>query len=328
MVAVGDSHTVHPRILAKIAQLALVLDADVELAHCAFNSGPGKAIDAGSASSDREIRKIIETARCQLEAVANHLGQAGIRTKVTVTWDYPSYEGIVREVFRQQPDLLIAQSTRHAKLARLVLTHTDYQLIESCPCPLLLMKSERPYTNPCIVAAIDPMHANAKPAALDQVILKNARMLSDGLGGALHVIHACAPWPKVMERSWELRNQPQPVWAEVCAAYEEKAQARVNELARGANVGSECVHVPWGDAAEQLPAFCDSRGAHIVVMGAVSRSGLRRLFIGHTAERVLDALTCDVLIVKPSDFRSPIDLRAVRRAPKSAQSALHGGAMR
>ncbi|MGL1102669.1 universal stress protein, partial [Vibrio parahaemolyticus] len=40
----------------------------------------------------------------------------------------------------------------------------------------------------------------------------------------------------------------------------------------------------------------------IVVMGAVSRSGLKRLFIGNTAERTLDLLSCDVLIVKPAQF--------------------------
>ena len=305
VVAVGAYLTVRPRILAKITHVARALDAEVELFHCAFDSQPGKAIDAGSVTSDQQIRKLIELARYQLEAVAEHLRQAGIRTKVAVCWDYPSYEGIVREVLRRKPDLLIAQSTRHAKLARWVLTHTDYQLIESCPCPLLLMKSERPYTDPCIVAAIDPMHANAKPAALDRAILDNARLLSQALGGALHVMHACAPWPKVMERSPELRRLPQPVWAEVRAAYEEKAQSRVNELAHEAGIASDRIHLTWGEAADQLPSFCDKQSADIVAMGAVSRSGLRRAFIGHTAERVLDALTCDVLIVKPPDFKTP-----------------------
>jgi universal stress protein E len=33
-------------------------------------------------------------------------------------------------------------------------------------------------------------------------------------------------------------------------------------------------------------------------MGAVSRSGLERLLIGNAAQRVLDELKCDVLIVK------------------------------
>ena len=42
-----------------------------------------------------------------------------------------------------------------------------------------------------------------------------------------------------------------------------------------------------------------------VVMGAIARSGLKRLFIGSTAERVLDRLPCDLVIIKPLDFEVP-----------------------
>jgi universal stress protein E len=51
-------------------------------------------------------------------------------------------------------------------------------------------------------------------------------------------------------------------------------------------------------------------------MGAVSRSGLKRFFIGNTAERVLDLLTCDILIVKPAHFTSRVrrERRGVRVA--------------
>jgi universal stress protein E len=48
-------------------------------------------------------------------------------------------------------------------------------------------------------------------------------------------------------------------------------------------------------------------------MGAVSRTGFRRLLIGNTAERMLDDLRCDVLVVKPSKFHSRV-ARASRGA--------------
>jgi universal stress protein E len=47
-------------------------------------------------------------------------------------------------------------------------------------------------------------------------------------------------------------------------------------------------------------------GADLLVMGAVSRSGLKRVFIGNTAERVLGAVTCDVLVVKPRRFAARV----------------------
>jgi hypothetical protein len=50
-------------------------------------------------------------------------------------------------------------------------------------------------------------------------------------------------------------------------------------------------------------------------MGAVSRSAIKRFFIGNAAERTLDRLNCDVLVVKPRGFRS-----GVERAPAAAAS--------
>ena len=43
-------------------------------------------------------------------------------------------------------------------------------------------------------------------------------------------------------------------------------------------------------------------------MGAVARNPLHRVFIGSTAERVLDRLESDILVIKPGDFVSPVPL--------------------
>jgi universal stress protein E len=61
-----------------------------------------------------------------------------------------------------------------------------------------------------------------------------------------------------------------------------------------------------GSAVDLLSEEAERVRADIVVMGAVARSRLKRLFIGSTAERVLDHLPCDVLIVKPADFTSDL----------------------
>jgi universal stress protein E len=48
--------------------------------------------------------------------------------------------------------------------------------------------------------------------------------------------------------------------------------------------------------------------ADVVIMGAVARNRWKRLFIGATAERTLEHLPCDLLIIKPDWFRSPVEL--------------------
>jgi nucleotide-binding universal stress UspA family protein len=65
-----------------------------------------------------------------------------------------------------------------------------------------------------------------------------------------------------------------------------------------------------GAAREAIPQTAKSGKADIVVMGALSRSGLKRVLIGNTAEAVLDALECDVLIVKPGKFQTKVARRS------------------
>ncbi|MFL2545895.1 MAG: universal stress protein [Candidatus Rariloculaceae bacterium] len=51
-----------------------------------------------------------------------------------------------------------------------------------------------------------------------------------------------------------------------------------------------------------LPELSERDNVDLIVMGAISRSGMDRVFLGNTAERVLDQLACDLLIVKPEGF--------------------------
>jgi universal stress protein E len=64
-------------------------------------------------------------------------------------------------------------------------------------------------------------------------------------------------------------------------------------------------HLYEGLAHESLQQAAKEHAADFVVMGAVARRGLKRLFIGSTAERVLDRLPCDLVIIKPLDFEMP-----------------------
>jgi universal stress protein E len=74
-----------------------------------------------------------------------------------------------------------------------------------------------------------------------------------------------------------------------------------------------------GPPALKIPEVARKMQAALVVMGAISRSRLQRMFIGSTAERVLDALSCDVLVIKPRGTRTRVEPRErgmrVVRAP-------------
>jgi len=60
--------------------------------------------------------------------------------------------------------------------------------------------------------------------------------------------------------------------------------------------------VVTGGPVQVLPRVAADLRADIVVLGAISRRGLKRVFIGSTAEDVLEKLPCDALIVKTPNF--------------------------
>jgi universal stress protein E len=69
-----------------------------------------------------------------------------------------------------------------------------------------------------------------------------------------------------------------------------------------------------------IPRLARQLGCDLVVMGALSRSGLKRIFIGNTAERILDSLDCDVLVVKPPGFAGKLNRVPLRRKSSPSHS--------
>ena len=160
-----------------------------------------------------------------------------------------------------------------------------------------------------MLVAVDPFHAHAKPSDLDTKLLVQGGAIAHRMSASLHVFHAyvplieMAPGPAGPVVAFDLPPEAQ-------AAYTDLVGHTVLKLAARAGVPAAACHVQMGPVAGELCALAKSLRASLVILGAVSRSGLRRLFIGATAERVLDALTCDVLVVKPRDFTCSVGRRS------------------
>jgi universal stress protein E len=80
----------------------------------------------------------------------------------------------------------------------------------------------------------------------------------------------------------------------------------VHELTDARSIARDRVHIRQGGARDLLLALTDELDIDVTVMGAISRSGLKRLFLGNTAEEVLDKLGCDLVIVKPEGFEATL----------------------
>jgi universal stress protein E len=253
------------------------------------------------------VRAELERRGEQLASLKKHSALRGITMTTSVSWDYPAADALVRLALKRKPLLLMVESQHHGRLSRLLMSHTDWELIRNSPCPVWLSKSKRITRRPTVLAAIDPLHTHAKPTTLDHVILEQAVTIA---GTAKRVI-AC--------HGYLLPNQPhvtdgavEAYW--LGASEEEQLQHRARlETAILRTLSQHGVPkrnflLINGNAADQIVKATKRAHADVLVMGAVSRSALQRMFIGHTAERVVDEVTCDVLIVKPRSFKTSVEL--------------------
>jgi universal stress protein E len=298
LVAIKDPTAKSLPAVTKAAQIARAGGAGLELFHSL--SDPLYVDIFGSAQ--KNLKQIEQEGRLrsleQLERVAAPLRKQGIEVTVSAQWDFPAYEAIVRRANRIRADFIVAERHAGRHIAPGLLQLTDWELLRLSPVPVLLVKAAGPYKRPVVMAAIDPT-AFDKPRKLDDEILQVSVEIKKSLRGTLHALHAYAPLPDGYADK-EHRDAP--------------AAKRFARLTQSAEIPRARTHMVPAHPALAIPETAKKLHSSIVVMGDVARTGLQRLLFGNTAERLLDRLNCDVLIVKPPRFTN-----RVRRTTRGAR---------
>ncbi|MET0987502.1 MAG: universal stress protein [Steroidobacteraceae bacterium] len=292
LVVVVDPFRRHQLAVGKAAAIATKCGATLTLLNVFMIPQPTPDTTLGSR------RQIIASARRErlgrLRTLAAPLQRRGIKVSCVVEWDYPIHDAIVRQVLALKPDLLMADSHRHGRIARWLLTNTDWELIRHCPCPIWFVRQPKLSAKPKFLVAVDPRHTHEKPARLDVRLLQAANACVSLLGGRISLIHAYQP-TQTLDGSNVSRM---PVFIE-------DTQEMLRKMAAPYGIGTADQHVLPGEPSEVLSSFADRAGTEILVMGAVSRS-FKKPVIGNTAERVIDRVDCDLLVIKSAGFKSAV----------------------
>lgn len=325
LVAVDDTDRMPSNSIHKAAYLAKYSGARVELFHAITDLQP-----PSSHLTKTEVEKwraeVASFRLRRLERFARSRVLEGLSVECTVVWDPSAYKAIVRQVLATHSDLVVAGTHRHTIRARIVSESVDWELIRQCPSPLLIVKSRRSYQGSAVVAAVDPFHANAKPVNLDARLLQIGRRFSRVFGGHLHVLHAYMPLIPVQTLPMTSAAPLIAMPPELEPLHQHQVERAIDRLAQSARIPKAHRHLQLGHVAPELSALAKQIRAGVVVMGAVSRSGIKRLLIGNTAERVLDDMPCDVLVVKPAGFKSNVSLHKNKSSMRMRGDARHSGA--
>jgi universal stress protein E len=291
LVAVKDPNAKSLSAVAKAAQLARGWDAELELFY-GVGTTRSNLLSSQDPSLVGDQPELHTEILRPLEVIAARLRKHGIKVTVSAACDLPVDEAIMRRARRVKADLIVAECHAGQCVAPGPPVLMDWTLLQKSRIPILLIKSARPYRHPIVLAAINPMHAFSKPTRLDEEVLRNSARLQRALRGTLHTVHAYLP--------------QLPLAGGGVDAHAKKGFERALHMTRIPHARCHLIEQP---APQAIAHVARETGSAIVVMGAVSRSGMLRACVGNTAEGVVNDVTCDVLVVKPRGFKSAV-LRA------------------
>jgi universal stress protein E len=230
--------------------------------------------------------------RERVAALARAAESWGVKAGSNAVWAHPLSAAVAAEVAARGSDLVVAMPAELHEGGRPApsgLSHGVWQLVIGCPVPMLVVKSDgqAPYRR--IVAAVDPFHMNAKPAALDAEILRVAQAVQARTGAQLTVLHCYTPF------DYFGAEFGSPIQEEALVAERERA---LHALCREAGVAETSARLVAGAPHTVLQGMQQRGEADLIVMGALARGRVAEFLLGSTAERVLHHGHGDVLVVK------------------------------
>jgi universal stress protein E len=293
LVVIDPSQPQQPA-LQRAQWLARASGAKIELLLCEYNSALEHSLLFDQATLADGRNNLLLQLQSELESTAQPLREQGLEVSVQVRWGKLTEQVILQRINELQPDIVFKSAHHHSPIKRLLFSNSCWQLLRHCPVPLWLVQhSDWPTASLC--AALDPLHGDDKPAALDQQLIATSQYLSNLCEMPAHYLHCYPPLPPSMLFDSQLVND-YAHYNQVCAQQHRQALSQL--LTAAAIPLSEATQLE-GFAEHEIPRFVREQGISLLLMGAISRGHLANALLGNTAERVLEAVECDVLVLKP-----------------------------
>lgn len=272
------------------------LDAELRLLSCVFDPEISLGLSKGEPEAAAAQVGLVESERSVLAELSASLTDWGVEAEVVVRWGYPTEDVVLNEIERWKADLVVvgtheAGSKPYTRLAQL-----DWQLMRSCPCPMLIARDPKFEGYTKVLAAVDPLHRHAEPSGLDQAVLESASLLAKATEAQLLVAHVY-PDPQDYALASAVEVQPGVYYGN--ENIEDVHRKALMELVENFGIRRSQVLMKSGDPAEQLGNAIIENEIDLVVLGALKRGRLEQWLLGSTAERVVAEVACDVLLIKP-----------------------------
>ncbi|MEZ9062334.1 MULTISPECIES: universal stress protein UspE [unclassified Vibrio] len=225
-----------------------------------------------------------------------------IEFNVQVVWHNRPYEAIIAEVYSGEHDILIKGTRKHDTLESVIFTPTDWHLLRKCPSPVLLVKNDFWPDHAKIFASVHVGSETEAHLELNDTMVDRLLEITGRLDAEPFLVNAYPVTPANI--TIELPEFDPTSYTDAVRGHHLTA---MKALRQKHGMCEEQTVVEQGLPEDVIPRVASENNAAMVILGTTGRTGLSAVFIGNTAEHVIDKINCDVLALKPSGYVSPLD---------------------
>lgn len=290
----------HPNLVRRAREVAGALQEELYIC-CMFDEAELPPALPGRRERVRRVRqKLIERCRRSLDKLLKDLAAAGVSASGEVRASSSVEEDALEVVQRISPSLVLIRRNNHSRFEEMTLTGHDFSMIRSCPAPVWVVNPQHKSGDKIVGAIERPSADGGAVDSLDARILDHAAKLARKLGKEPHALHTFgeAGLPQAVEPA-----APDPEDDMGTSRYDRR-MGRVFDMAAAHGLPRERIHIHEGKLVETLEEMSEPMNADLIVLGARRGGRLSRMFSGSAAERVVQRVRADVLVLKSGGPRA------------------------
>lgn len=240
-----------------------------------------------------------------LEEIASQIKDEHVLISTQVLTGIPFVE-VIKQILSNQYDLLMKVARPPTGLGEKVFGSNDLHLLRKCPCPVLVDRQNARDNYRHVLAAVSL--TPSPRSSCNTMVMQLSTSLCEREKAQLGIVHA---WQMEAESMFRYGRFYLPE-VELDAMLKHEKSTHKDNLENllsdfEISIDDPNIYLIKGHAAVSINRVADLIEADIIVMCTVGRTGIPGLFIGNTAEEVLQTTNASILAVKPDGFISPIE---------------------
>lgn len=251
------------------------------------------------------LRQQLEDELERLKALA---WEQGIDAKTLIVPGRPR-QAVYQVTKEHHIDLVIKLADASGTLTGKQLVGNDLALLRKCPVPILMMtdRGQQPSFHGKIMVAMDVGDPDSNAHDLNRTLLQYGIYLAIQEQAELHLVSV---WNVPLARR-SLKTLSDEELYELQEITQRRYHNKLQEVMQEVGIKesdeqlSISTHLLKGNPATEIQQLVSELNVDMIVMGTLGRNK-EGIFVGNTAETLLNSIYCSILAVKPEGFISPL----------------------